>query len=157
MSQPELPFPKGIEDQDEHVTSLNMKDYISDLVHDLARSYGEKEAVLYVEVPPLEMDADTAMPVGLVVNELVNNAFKYAFIDIDRQPELKVILEAKREGEYLLTISDNGIGLDEETDELNQRSFGMKLIDLLIRKQLKGVLEMVNDNGLTYLITFKLE
>ena len=144
--------------QDEHVTSLNMKDYLSDLVHDIARSHGKSDVVLYVQVPLIEIDADTAMPLGLIVNELVNNAFKYAFEDFDKTPEISVVLDdgTHEDGMYRLTISDNGKGIDLEENTSDERSFGMKLVNLLITKQLKGALEVESGEGVTYHIKFKL-
>ena len=138
----------------EEVTSLNIQDYITNLVEELTQSYGfSKKAKINIDVPSISMDADTSLPIGLIVNELVSNAFKYAFQDIEEPIlELKLI---KENNNLLLKISDNGIGLPEQYSFENASSFGMKLVNLLV-KQLKGSLEINQTNGLSYLIKFQM-
>lgn len=140
--------------QNELVTSLNIRDYISDLVDDISKSYGEeKDVSLSIKVPSVEMDADNAMPIGLIINELVTNAFKYAFKDLNYPAQLKLSLE-KSDQHYLLIICDNGVGLPAEEHANHKASFGMKLVTLLVNKQLKGMMEVESDQGVTYKILF---
>ena len=139
--------------QDENITSINIKDYMENLVDELAASYGYKDkAQLSIAIPDIDMDADTTLPLGLIVNELVSNAFKYAFSDIEK-PVLALSLEEKKD-EFHLILTDNGKGLPMNFSFDNAQSFGLKLVNLLV-KQLKGQLNVSSQDGLSFQIVFK--
>ncbi|MGB3466217.1 MAG: sensor histidine kinase [Cyclobacteriaceae bacterium] len=141
--------------QNELVTSLNIRDYISDLIEDISKSYRPNGSVkLDIQVPSIEMDADTAMPIGLIINELVTNSFKYAFSEENRHPQLSLSLYKSDENIYKLTVKDNGRGIPHHVQEGQQSTFGMKLVTLLVNKQLKGKIHTQNDGGLMYSIQF---
>ena len=139
--------------QDENITSINIKDYMENLVDELAASYGYKDkAQLSIAIPDIDMDADTTLPLGLIVNELVSNAFKYAFSDIEK-PVLALSLEEKKD-EFHLILTDNGKGLPMNFSFDHAQSFGLKLVNLLV-KQLKGQLNVSSQDGLSFQIVFK--
>ena len=141
--------------QNELVTSLNIRDYISDLVEDISKSYGDQlEVELNINVPSIEMDADNAMPIGLIINELVTNAYKYAFNDEDKNYRLDLSLENASDENYLLILKDNGVGFPNDDTSGTKTSFGMKLVTLLVNKQLKGMMEVTSKNGVTFKIQF---
>lgn len=141
--------------QNQEVTSLNIKEYINNLVLELAQSYGYKEKTnIIIEAPEKDFDADTSLPIGLIINELVSNAFKYAFDNV-KKPQLMLNLKAVDGKYYMLLISDNGKGLPSDFQMEKTTSFGMKLVNLLV-KQLKGTMEVSNENGLSYEIKFQL-
>ena len=85
------------------------------------------------------MDVDTSLPLGLIINELVSNAFKYAFEDI-KEPVLKLKLVTD-DNEGHLIIADNGTGVSEEYAVESSNSFGLKLVNMLT-EQLKGSLSI---------------
>ncbi|MEL6559954.1 MAG: sensor histidine kinase [Bacteroidota bacterium] len=141
--------------QNDLVTSLNIRDYIADLVDDISKSYGDElEVELNINVPSIEMDADNAMPIGLIINELVTNAYKYAFKDHDKTHRLDLSLENISNLHYQLILKDNGQGFPDNDLTRTKASFGMKLVTLLVNKQLKGMMEVTSEHGVTYKIQF---
>ena len=88
-------------------------------------------------------EVDLAMPIGLIVNELVTNSFKYAYQNT-QNPSLKIHL--KNDKEITLKVQDNGIGIDEITMNKKTDSFGKQLIKALA-KQTKGQYKFENKNG----------
>ena len=140
--------------QDDVHTSINIKEHLVLLVSNLMYSYGDPfEPVIKVTPAEMEMDIDTAIPLSLIVNELVTNAMKYAYEGIEN-PEMDISLD-KSNGLYHLDFSDNGVGIDQEKDTSN--SFGIRLIKSLVA-QLKGTLEFSNipTGGTNWVITLEL-
>mgnify|MGYP005840840541 CR=1 FL=1 len=128
-----------------NLVAIEMKDYFQNLSENLLDTFNaaEKVEVAY-EMEPLELDVDTALPIGLIVNEVMTNSLKYAFPK-DRNGKINVSLQAKDEQHLHLSISDNGIGkLSNEV--IKGSGFGTQLITLLTR-QLKGTMEEENFNG----------
>ena len=139
---------------DDRTTNLNIKDYLLELTADLAHSYGFYDrGELVCEVEDTSIDADLALPLGLIVNELVSNAFKYAFAHTAR-PRLALSLRLASKKSWQLIVQDNGRGLPAGYNPQQSTSFGMKLVNLLVN-QLEGTLRQVNENGLRYTIEFK--
>ncbi len=120
--------------QSEDLTNIDFKEYTQALVHDLYRSYVflPSKIQFMIEVGKVEFDIDTAIPCGLIMNELVSNALKYAF------PEgigmITIALNAKSEGMYELVISDNGVGIPEELDLDTMNSLGLHLVKGLVEE-----------------------
>lgn len=139
--------------QQSDVSSVNIKEYLETLVHEISDSYGYREkAELKIDIPTMPMDVDTTMPLGLIVNELVSNSFKYAYQDIEK-PLLK--LELMQSGSvFHFSIKDNGNGLPINFDLEQATSFGLKLVRLLV-KQLGGKLKIDQSDGLEYMIEFQ--
>ena len=97
---------------------------------------------------------DSAIPCGLVINEIITNSLTYAFPN-NREGEIRIDLCSKDDGEIELRIADNGIGMPEDFDPGNTDTLGLKIITLLIEKQLRGKVELNLENGVEYLIKFK--
>ncbi|SDM39882.1 sensor histidine kinase [Siphonobacter aquaeclarae] len=129
--------------QGENVTRVNMRDYIHDLVNGLIHSYGfsGEQIGLELDIAPVELDVETAVPVGLILNEIITNSFKHAFEQID-DPRLTVRLEES--DELLLEVGDNGPGVDGWQKDAG--TFGKRLIQLLC-DQLEGRLSVSSRNG----------
>ncbi|MBU3661277.1 MAG: sensor histidine kinase [Flavobacteriales bacterium] len=104
-------------------------------------------------IKDIMLDVDTAIPLGLVVNELTTNAFKYALINSDDK-EIKICLEEITTGEFKLTFKDNGKGLPEDLDWKKIKSLGLLLIRRL-SKQLHGQLNYYFSNGAVFEVSFK--
>lgn len=138
--------------QNEGIALINFDTYVEELIQDLKHSYmPDSEVKIELEIPQINFDVDTTLPLGLIINELISNSFKYAFDDIN-EPILKVEL-INQERNYTLKISDNGKGLKEELSIENSNSFGLKLVNLLV-KQLKGSIAYNTNNGMNYQIQF---
>lgn len=140
--------------QQSDVSNVNLKEYLEALVAEITESYGfTNRADLQMHIAEVPMDVDTTMPLGLIVNELVSNAFKYAYGDIET-PLLKLEVVEKANRQYQLLIKDNGKGLPMHFDFDKATSFGLKLVKLLVR-QLGAKLEIDHNEGLEYKIEFR--
>lgn len=137
--------------QTDRVTTVNMGEYLTDLAQSLMRAYGYQpdgfDLQLNVDLP--ELDVDRAIPLGLIVNELVTNAFKYAYAD-SQHPLLRIDLrqnEAPGDAGMTLEVQDNGPGIDlADGQPTGTRSFGKRLIASL-SEQLEGKAEWLKQNG----------
>lgn len=134
---------------DRELASVDMNDYLRNLANSLAGSYGyTKETVdTRVSIPQNTLDIDRAIPIGLIVNELISNSFKHAFPD-QRNAQVRISLQ-QQGNELELTVADNGKGIPGG-QELSD-SFGMKLVRTLVQ-QLDGSLELSAAAGTHYRI-----
>lgn len=133
---------------DKDLASIDVKDYLENLSRSLAGSYGytEQNIRTNVHLPDTSLDIDLVMPIGLIVNELVTNAFKHAFTGI-KEPSVTISLQQTQAKQLELQVSDNGKGMVEE----KAGSFGMKLVQTLV-KQLNGKMTVRQDPGTAYTI-----
>ena len=139
--------------QSEHLAFIEMKNYFENLCINILDSYNESERIkVNVDMKELEMDVDTAVPLGLIVNELLTNALKYAFPK-GESGNIELSLENLNEGNYQLKISDNGVGKGLDA-KVKGTGFGTQLVDLLTR-QIDGKLIQDVSNGTMILINFK--
>jgi two-component system, sensor histidine kinase PdtaS len=138
---------------DKDLAAVDIEDYLRSLSHSLANSFGyeEEHVQTKVKLPARSLDIDMAIPIGLIVNELVTNAFKHAFRHVN-DPRVHISLEKISDGSMQLKIADNGKGLDDNQDASG--SFGMKLVQTLV-KQLNGSLQVSQDNGTVYNIQIR--
>ncbi|HEY3363432.1 MAG TPA: sensor histidine kinase, partial [Methanosarcina sp.] len=100
------------------------------------------------------LDMDNAVPLGIIINELVSNSLKYAFSDKnDGKIRIKLHREEDSNNSFILRVSDNGVGIPEniEIEELN--SLGLQLVTTLV-DQLDGELELKRNNGTEFIIRF---
>lgn len=107
----------------ENVSSVNMKVYITELVQHLQDALGSSTYVtVTLDVAPIELDVSQGVPLGLIINEIITNSFKYAFDQTISHPEI-VVTSAIEDGIASLVIKDNGIGFsDDGKDTLGDRS-----------------------------------
>jgi PAS domain S-box-containing protein len=136
------------------LSTINFGEYIRSLAAQLFQSYRIDPSLvkLIIDVPDLGVDVNTMIPCGLILNELVSNACKYAFPD-DREGELGIMLD-KRDDEYSLTVMDNGIGLPEGLDIYSTESLGMQIVTSLV-KQINGKLDVDKEGGTKFRILFR--
>lgn len=132
--------------QADNLKGVNAKDYFIKLVNNLFESYNisENKIKLEMEVDPIMLDVDTMIPIGLIMNELVSNALKHAFSK-EAEGLIKVSLK-QQEGNLILSVSDNGKGLNDLTD-LDGKSFGYELIKAFARK-LKAKMKIEHLDGM---------
>ena len=121
--------------ESDSLASVDLRDYFESLVTMLSRTYSRDDAHVEVQldVEPLAVDVDTAVPLALVVNELVSNAFKYGFSD-GSDGSIRIDLGHAEPGVVRLTIEDDGVGLPEEVDMEDPASLGWRLVKLLSRQ-----------------------
>lgn len=132
--------------QENDFRGVNMKNYISKLIKNLFNSYNiqPEKIQLKTEISELNLDIDTVVPLGLIINELVSNALKYAFPD-DKKGT--ILLRANLENErFILQVSDNGIGLPEGFSLEKTNSMGYQLIQSFVSK-LSAQLTVSSENG----------
>lgn len=138
--------------QNDNFSGIEMNDYIIKLVEGLMDSFGMTADDLEFkgDISQIKLDVDTAIPLGLIINELVINALKYAYTQIDH-PKMTIKLKHEQNG-LQLEISDNGTGTVSTVNDAN--SFGQKLVKSLVR-QLNGELLLEEKNGLCYQILIR--
>ena len=99
-------------------------------------------------------DIDVAVPLGIIINELVSNSLKYAFLGRDKgEIQIKLHREERKSTSYVLSISDNGIGIPEDLEIENLDGLGLQLVTTLV-EQLDGELELKREKGTEFIITF---
>ncbi|GAB5553064.1 MAG: hypothetical protein Sapg2KO_26550 [Saprospiraceae bacterium] len=136
------------------LSTVEMKEYIPDLTEHLLVSFGMDDKIqlsIESDIPPL--DVDTAIPLGLIINELVTNSLKYAFPD-GQQGLIKIQLWIDDKQDLCLKLSDNGDGISESVHTAQSTSFGLDLVKILSKK-LKGKISMDTSQGYTTLIEFQ--
>ena len=135
------------------ISHIDFKQYIEILIEDIMQSYHVDRSRIstVLEVDDYELSIETAIPAGLIINELVSNAIKHAFKE-DEMGEIRIILE-RDDDHYVLTINDSGKGLSDEIDYDNPASLGLKLVNALVN-QLDGKLEVEIDSGTIFKINF---
>jgi two-component sensor histidine kinase len=131
--------------QGDNLASIEMKDYFQNLSENLLDAFGlsEKVKVKY-DMDPVELDVDTAVPIGLIVNELLTNSLKYAFPD-DQKGEIELSLKETEKNKLHLLVADNGIGQSDHTT-VKGTGFGSQLVKLLTM-QLQGKMNASYENG----------
>lgn len=139
--------------QSEDLTNIDVRAYVGALLPNLLQSYGGKEKHITFEnsVETTYLGLDTAIPCGLIVNELVSNCLKHAFPD-GRQGKVEVSL-TPLEKQYRLLISDDGVGLPLDVDLPNPHTLGLRLVNALVR-QLHGQVCVDRSCGTEYRIVF---
>ena len=139
--------------QSNNIAQINMPVYIQELVDYLQDSYKTGKAIRFdLQIAPIELDVTQAVPLGLILNEAISNAVKYAFPD-KRNGMVSISMEHGEANQFKLVISDNGTGLPQGFDPRKSASLGMSLMRGL-SKQLQGSFDLKNEGGLTISIVF---
>lgn len=136
------------------LSSINIAEYMYSLGRMLLDFYriGEDRIKFDFSIPDMPLDVEKMIPCGLIVNELITNALKYAFPD-DREGKIRIEFRKISGKEYVLLVGDDGIGLPEDLDIHHTESLGMQLVTSLV-KQLNGTLEVSGNNGTEFRIRF---
>lgn len=139
--------------QFENLSSIDLKRFVNDLCRQVKSVYEKQnKIVMNVEVPVLYLDIDSAVPLGLIMNELLTNSFKYAFNDAS-VGEIDLEINTLAEGKYELIYADNGPGLPVDFDLTRATTLGLQLINDLSR-QIGGKVKYENKNGASFIINF---
>jgi PAS domain S-box-containing protein len=134
-------------------TSIEFTDYIDTLTRNLVQSYmiTSSGVKLETDFDEIYLSLDQAIPCGLIVNELVSNALKYAFVNV-KHPKLTIRVK-EIEGKIELLVRDNGVGLPADFKYQDSDSLGIQLVYTL-SEQLDAELEVTSKGGTSFLITF---
>ncbi|MDI6644558.1 MAG: PAS domain S-box protein [Methanobacteriaceae archaeon] len=138
--------------QSKDLSRINFSDYIHSLVSGLLSSYtvDPEHIKVKIDAKDIYMDINTAVPCGLIINELITNSLKHAF-PMGLKGEISIKLE--KDEKYILEVSDTGIGMDEGFDIKKSNTLGFLLINSLI-KQLDGTIKLDQSSGTRFVITF---
>ena len=139
--------------QSKDLTRIDFNEYIRSLVNHLLFGYGAPPGKinLNMKIDNIFLDVDTAIPCGLIINELLSNALKHAFPD-DRHGEISISF-TQDQGEFILIIADNGIGFPPGLDFKNSSSLGLQLVATLTN-QLMGHMTLDPADGSVFTLRF---
>jgi PAS domain S-box-containing protein len=139
----------------ENFIALNIKDYIENMIKFLCNTYSEVQDRITVvcNVENIQLDMDTLIPCGLIVNELFTNSLKHAFPNGSKG---SIYINFKAENDkYILSISDDGVGIPKEFDVHGLKTFGLKLVDINTR-QLRGEMNVTRkEKGVEFKMEFE--
>jgi len=141
--------------QSEDFAHIDFSDYLAALSSYLVSSYHRSSVRLVTEGCTTSVDITAAIPCGLIVNELVTNAFEHAFPD-GRRGTITVSLFTDDVGTHVLSVSDDGVDFPKDLDFRNTKSLGLQLVTGLVN-QLDGTITLDRTKGTTFIITFKPE
>ena len=138
----------------EGLAQVDFKEYLESLVGLLLRSQTPKGVVVRNElrIQPVDLDVDTAIPLGLIANELVCNCLKHAFTGRPAG-QMQISLIKTESGRLELVVVDDGQGLPSGFDPDKTSSLGLRLVKILSR-QINGTMEFKSDNGTRFAVTF---
>ncbi|MBD1385909.1 sensor histidine kinase [Mucilaginibacter rigui] len=140
--------------QTESLSHIDMEAYIPELLEYLSDALDADERITCkLTLAPLSLDVSRALPLGLILNEAVSNALKFAYPGKDRG-EISLILKTEDQQHYTIDISDNGIGLNNDMELPKVSSFGQTLMEGLTH-QLGGSYQVSNKGGVSVHIAFK--
>ncbi len=140
-----------------NLNDIPFKTYVCDLVQAIAKTYDmDRRVNIDIEMDPMSLNIETAMPYGLILNELVTNAFKYAFKGT-KEHHLFINVIKQGSGRIKIIVKDNGEGLKQEFFEICNDTLGLKLINMITRFQLNGSIVYEYDNGAKFIINGTIE
>jgi PAS domain S-box-containing protein len=138
------------------LSHINLKDYIQDLIQLIRSSHfiTPSQVAITAEMSDVFVLIDTAIPCGLILNELISNALKYAFSD-GRLGQIRVQLSQAEDGEIKFTISDNGVGIPGTFNPRNDGHMGLQTVFALVENQLQGRITYQSEGGVSWMVQFK--
>jgi len=135
---------------------INMGKFIRDLVAQLTHMHrSERNIRLKIMAADIYLSVTQAIPIGLVINEIISNSYKHAFSDKEKG-DISISLEDKMNQRIHLNIKDNGVGIPDHIDIDNAETMGLKLVRNLVLMQLKGDLQIKSSGGTEIDIEFQL-
>jgi PAS domain S-box-containing protein len=140
--------------QSENLAEISCRDYGQRLVGSLSRSFMGGSARLAADFCDELLHIDNAVPVGLIINELVTNAIQHAYPG-EQGGEIRVAMRALDDQWLELVVSDDGIGLPADLDPMGSSPLGLRMVAGLAENQLGGTFEISRDAGTTYTIRFR--
>lgn len=146
--------------QSENLSSIALDGYIADLCRQLGNSVGDQRGIVLVtEAQALQVGLETAVPLGLILNELIANCLKHAFPEGKKYPDGRIVARLARDADMpemaILSVSDNGIGFPSGFDRTACKTLGLKLVAGLT-EQLDGEFTLGNQDGAYAQLRFRL-
>jgi len=140
----------------EDISKIGYRSYVQELAEYLVRSIKgtSSNITLDIDIPEMKLNIDTAIPLGLLINEAVTNALKYGIVD-DSQGHIFIKLRKGEGDEYLLNIGDTGVGYAETINHKTTKSLGLKLIHNLARQLRGSIARDITRKGTHYTIKFR--
>ncbi|NYB52473.1 MAG: PAS domain S-box protein [Methanobacteriaceae archaeon] len=135
------------------LSNISIQDYIKSLAEGLFQTYVTQPGsiTMDMDVDDVSLNLDTAIPLGLIINELLTNSLKYAF---PNRKTGKIFIKCKSENDkYILTIADDGVGLPQEIEPEKTDTLGLKLVYSLVN-QINGSMEIKRTRGTKFVIKF---
>jgi PAS domain S-box-containing protein len=144
--------------QSDYLAKVDMDGYLNNLTSNVIQTFGlDKDISFDVNANNVSLDVETAMPCGLIVNELITNSLKYAFPDgVEEKPKIIIALRYEQ-NKITISVSDNGVGLPPNLDWEKTDSLGLKLVNFWVKYQLAGSINLDKQNGANYIISFDYE
>ncbi|TAE01512.1 MAG: PAS domain S-box protein [Oscillatoriales cyanobacterium] len=141
--------------QSDNLARIDIQNYVENLVANLFQSFGlyNDSIQINLNIEPIYLNIETAIPCGLIINELVSNSLKYAFIPT-RKGEITINFLELVDTEFNLSIQDNGRGFPPGFDVENTETLGLRLVKMLAQ-QLDGEITIESKCGICYNILFK--
>lgn len=140
--------------QSDDLAKIKVDEYVKLLAEDLLYFYelDNSKVEMKIDVEEVYLNIETAIPCGLMIDELVSNSLKYAFKP-GENGTITINLHSNHDKKFTLTVSDDGVGIPMNVDPKNSETFGMQLIKYL-SNQLKGDLELNRENGTEFKLEF---
>lgn len=137
----------------DNITTMSIKEYFPSLISEIANLFPQKSYVkINLQIEDIFLDAKTLSPLGILINELITNAMKYAFIG--RSEGIISITAYQKEKNVIIVFADNGVGMPQMIYSENSTGFGLQLIEILV-KQIHGKSSIEQKNGTTFIIEFE--
>jgi two-component sensor histidine kinase/CheY-like chemotaxis protein len=137
---------------------VDFAEYALSLANHLFSMYGIDQSTtkLKTDIKDIFLNINTAIPCGLIINELVSNSLKHAFPD-SKKGEIKITMHALNKKEIELTVTDNGIGLPKDIDIRKTESLGLHLVTILAEDQLHGKIKLDRTKGTSFQIKLRVK
>lgn len=142
------------------LSKIDFSDYAQSIVNEISSMYLDdyKKVNMITELEKVYLDIESAIPCGLILNEVVTNIFKYAFpIDFEGEPAITLKISQKGDKRVEMSIADNGIGISEDMDTKKSDTLGLQLIHILAENQLKGSVTVNRNNGTAFIFSFPMK
>jgi len=144
--------------QSDYLAQVDMDGYLNNLTSNVIQAFGlGKDISFKVNGNNVSLNVETAMPCGLIINELLTNSLKYAFPEgFEKAPAINVVITNEK-NRITILISDNGVGLPDGFDWEHTDSLGLKLVNFWVKYQLAGSINVSVKSGTNYSISFNYE
>jgi two-component sensor histidine kinase len=137
----------------DNLDRIPLASYLESLATIITGTFSGHRVNLVTALDATDVSIETALPLGLIANELLTNAFKYAF-PRQQDGEIQIRLHEETLGVFVLTIKDNGVGLPESFSLESEKSLGMFIVKLLV-EQLDAEIDINRFNGTTFQVRFR--
>lgn len=140
-----------------NLNKISLKSYVIDLIEAISKTYDQQKKVnISFDIENIDLDIETTMPYGLILNELVTNAFKYAFKN-QKNPQLQITISKQENKKILLIVKDSGKGLTGDFSRIANETLGLRLINMIVKYQLMGNITYEYENGAKFIILGKIK